>query len=71
MAIGDKWAGKPDLKCDNCDRKIMHSFVDGRMSNGQWGVMCPSCRIAEGRMQLGVGLGQKYERSGDNYVRTV
>lgn len=71
MAIGSKWAGKPDLKCDMCDQQIQRTFVDGLTSNGQWGIMCPTCRIVEGRHTLGVGLGQKYERKGDDYVRTV
>jgi len=42
----------------------MNVFVDGQTSNGQWGIMCPTCRIDEGRIELGVGLGQKYERQG-------
>jgi len=47
----------------------MNVFVDGQTSNGQWGIMCPTCRIDEGRIELGVGLGQKYERQGQDYVR--
>lgn len=71
MAIGSKWAGKPIKDCDICKRPIQHTFVDGRTSNGQWGIMCPTCRISEGRIELGVGLGQKYERKAGTFVRTA
>lgn len=70
MAIGSKWCGKAHPTCDICRRQITFSFVDGRTSNGQWGIMCPSCRINEGRITLGEGLGQKYERVNGEYVRT-
>lgn len=71
MAIGSKWLGDPPKQCDICRRPIMRTFVDGRTSDGRWGIMCPTCRVDEGRMQLGTGLGQKYERQGDSYVRTA
>jgi hypothetical protein len=71
MAIGSKWAGKERPDCDICKRPVMHAFVDGLTSNGQWGIMCPTCRLAEGRGQLGVGLGQKYELINGEYRRTV
>lgn len=64
--LGEKvWAGKPPQACDLCGLRIMHSFVDGRTSDGRWGIMCPRCRVAEGRLELGTGLGQKYERHSD------
>lgn len=59
------WLGTPPKACDLCGLRIMHSFVDGRTSDGRWGIMCPSCRVAEGRTKLGPGLGQKYERRSD------
>ena len=49
----------------------MYTFVDGRTRNGQWGIMCPTCRIDEGRLTLGVGLGQKYDYIGGKYVRVA
>lgn len=63
MAIGSKWSGKPVTHCDICRRPLTQVFIDGRTSNGQWGIMCPICRMNEGREVLGVGLGQMYERS--------
>jgi len=69
--IGSKWIGDPPKSCDICGRSIQRSFVDGRTSNGQWGIMCPSCRISEGRLALGTGLGQKYDRVGQDYVKTA
>lgn len=71
MAIVSKWAGKPVLNCDICKLQIQRCFVDGRTSNGQWGIMCPTCRIEEGRMVLGTGLGQKYERKAGTFVRVA
>lgn len=71
MAIGSKWMGDPPKSCDICKRPIMRTFVDGRTSDGRWGIMCPTCRVAEGRVRLGVGLGQKYERRGEDWVRTA
>lgn len=71
MAIGSKWAGKAVPNCDICGKQIQRSFVDGVTAGGRWGIMCPTCRINEGRMALGVGLGQKYDRIGNDYVRTA
>lgn len=71
MAIGSKWCGEAPKRCDLCDRTIQRVFVDGRTSDGRWGIMCPICRIAEGREKLGIGLGQKYERQGQDWVRTA
>lgn len=71
MAIGSKWLGNPPKHCDICRATIQRTFVDGRTSDGRWGIMCPTCRIAEGRERLGIGLGQKYERQGQDYVRTA
>lgn len=71
MAIGSIWAGSDKLHCDICRQPIQRTFVDGVASSGSWAIMCPTCRISEGRIRLGTGLGQKYERQGDNYVRTA
>lgn len=71
MAIGDKWLGNPPTHCDLCRARIQRTFVDGRTGDGRWGIMCPSCRVAYGPAKLGIGLGQKYERQGDSYVRTA
>lgn len=70
MAIGSKWTGTVK-DCDLCHRPIQYTFVDGRTKDGRWAIMCPACRIEQGREKLGVGLGQKYERRGGDFVRTV
>lgn len=59
-----RWMGTPPDACDLCGQTITRCFVDGRTSDGRWGIMCPSCRVAEGRIALGAGLGQKYEARG-------
>lgn len=70
--IGSKWFGSKPV-CGLCKRPIMHTFVDGRTRSGRWAIMCPGCRIDQGREVLGVGLGQKYERVGssDEFIRTA
>lgn len=71
MRIGDPWIGKPPTKCDICERPLFSVFVDGRTSDGRWGIMCPGCRISEGRLELGTGKGQKFERKpGGAWVKT-
>jgi len=60
--------------CDICKRKLMQCVVDGKTRSGQWAYMCPDCRIEEGRIELGTGLGQKYERgpwSNQAWVKTA
>ena len=72
MKIGETWVGTAPTKCDICERKLLLSFVDGRTSDGRWGIMCPQCRVAEGRERLGTGLGQKFERQpGGDWVKTA
>lgn len=71
MAIGSKWSGKLIKDCDICKKQIQYTFVDGRTSNGRWCIMCPTCRLDQGCIELGVGLGQKYERKAGTYVRTA
>ena len=56
------WVG-PVGNCDGCLRPIQRTFVDGKTRSGQWGKFCPTCRIEFG-VQLGTGLGQKYEARG-------
>jgi hypothetical protein len=64
MMTEKRWIGKPPEGCDICGAELKRCFVDGRTSDGRWGIMCPTCRITEGCEQLGTGLGQKYEARG-------
>lgn len=59
-----RWLGTPPDACDLCGRGIMRTFIDGRTRSGSWAIMCPSCRIEEGLIELGTGRGQKYEARG-------
>lgn len=70
MTTEKTWTGTPPAKCDGCEQRIQRTFVDGRTPSGQWGIFCPGCRISYG-VRLGTGLGQKYERRGDVYVKTA
>ena len=69
MSAEKRWLGKPPTKCDVCLRPIQRTFVDGRTADGRWGIMCPVCRIEQGRERLGTGLGQKYEARGEGESR--
>jgi hypothetical protein len=63
MKIGDTWVGEPPERCDLCGGKLANSFVDGRTSDGRWAIMCPWCRIYNGPIRLGAGLGQRFTRT--------
>ena len=73
MKIGQAWAVTPPVDCDICNRPLMRTFVDGWTRDGRWAIMCPLCRLMEGREQLGTGLGQKFERaaSGGPWLKTA
>ena len=58
--MAKKWMGKAPTHCDLCRGSIKQVFVYGRTLNGQWGIICPSCRFVYGPMKLGPGRGQKY-----------
>ena len=48
----------PNL-CDICGKKITDTFVDGKVHNASWAIMCPKCfeQVGSG---LGIGQGQMY-----------
>lgn len=63
MAI-KKWMGKVD-KCDICEESLnwiqnKQWFVDGKLKQGPWALMCPRCFEMHG-VGLGTGKGQKYD----------
>lgn len=58
--MATKWLGTPPTACDLCGGKLSQVFVDGRTSDGRWGIMCPACRVQHGPRKLGPGCGQKY-----------
>lgn len=65
------WAGPPPTTCDVCGVPITVTFIDGRATvNGAWGFMCPSCHLLDG-CGLGPGKGQRYERKGNRWVKTL
>lgn len=61
------WAGRPPRCCDICKTlfggghhdKDHEIFVDGRMRDGRWAIMCLTCHIKVG-VGLGIGKGQMY-----------
>lgn len=70
--VGSPWQGQAPTHCDVCRRPLKATFVDGRTQLGPWAIMCPSCRVDIGPLELGTGRGQKYERKpGQAWVKTA
>jgi cytochrome c553 len=64
------WQGTPPKACDLCGAKLQTAFVDGRTKQGPWRKLCVACHRAHGT-GLGVGNGQRYERSHGEWVKTA
>lgn len=57
-------------KCDICDADLKDAYIDGRTRRGPWANMCPSCFfISPGIGKLGIGLGTKFVRKKDEWVK--
>ncbi len=66
----DEWLGEIPEKCDLCKKEIKDFFIDGRTGHdlaSPWGFMCEQCHQKIG-LGLGIGFGQKYEKSGDKWI---
>lgn len=54
--------------CDICETTIKDGIcIDGRTKMGPWADMCQGCHKTHG-IGLGLGKGQKYQRSEDGKV---
>ena len=55
----DDWSGPIPTRCDLCGEKITDTFIDGKVHNASWAIMCRKCfdNVGSG---LGPGQGQKY-----------
>ena len=64
------WVGR--TQCDICKRKDPPELYDAKTSRGTWALMCDFCWILLAQsLNLGVGIGQKYERQEDGrYLKT-
>lgn len=62
------WVGKPPEICEVCGTKIYTCFIDGRLDDGRWAVMCLECWFNFG-VGLGVGEGQKYQLENGKWVK--
>lgn len=58
------WHGDPPEGCDLCSRLLKDTFYDVSIPTlgGTWGFLCLSC-FSHTHASLGIGRGQKYERS--------
>lgn len=66
-----QWYGEPPLTCQTCNAKIENIFYDMKTTYGPWAIMCPSCAIlGPGINILGLGFGQKYERTHTKFHKT-
>lgn len=64
----DTWNNDTPDKCNLCQTKIEDHFVDGKIKNGPWAIMCAFCALAHG-VGLGVGKGQLYKKAEDTFVK--
>lgn len=59
------WCGTPEKRCNLCGKPLERVFVDGRvLGRTCWAIFCLECHDKHG-VGLGVGLGQRYDRSED------
>jgi len=56
-----KWikSAHGDSICDLCGKKPLKYFVDGKLIEGPWALICDRCFPSRG-VGLGIGYGQKY-----------
>jgi hypothetical protein len=68
----EEWVGDPPRQCDLCHAPIGDCFIDGKTDRQffPWACMCPACHAKCGG-QLGLGLGQMYQRQGDRFVKVA
>lgn len=66
----DEWVGDTPMRCDLCKKSIVNEFVDGKLHNGPWAIMCTDCHCENG-VGLGLGRGQKFYRlgEGDTFIK--
>ena len=66
-----KWEGYKIDKCNLCTESVDDYFVDGRIKGrSSWAIMCKQCSINYG-VGLGIGLGQAYEKVGEDWIKIV
>lgn len=63
------WMGSKPVCCDICDGLILTKFIDGKVGNGPWGILCPDCHAKHG-CGLGTGRGQQYTLEGVDWFKT-
>jgi len=62
------WIGEISESCNLCGEVIVKEFVDGRIKQElAWAYMCLACHAKHG-VGIGTGLGQVYQKQGDNFV---
>lgn len=54
------WSSTVPTHCDICEKPLSKFFVDGRLRQGSWAIMCSLCHTVHGA-GLGTGNGQKYD----------
>jgi hypothetical protein len=67
------WIGEPG-DCNGCNKPFTNAFSDVRTLYGSWGNFCDTClpKYTEGKRKCyGTGLGQRYEKQADKWVKVA
>lgn len=55
------WNGIPPTECQLCYEPLNDTFIDGKLPNGTWAIICHSCG-EKYNVELGTGQGQMYDK---------
>jgi hypothetical protein len=64
------WVGDVN-EVDDFGKMISNEFIDGRTKMGPWAIMTPNTWDMHGIGQLGIGYGQRYQKTVDGKWRKV
>ena len=64
------WESPIPEKCEICEKPIVYVFYDAKTKQGPWASVCSECLVKYCR-GMAQGKGQRYEKIGDQWVKTA
>lgn len=61
------WLGS--CTCDICHKQIQDTLYDAKTIHGPWATMCQDCYTTNNIGRLGLGLGQRYQKQDNIFVK--